>query len=675
MSFTQDEYLVENTGELNLSYKGKEFSTEDLRRRISSDKNIFSLQDYNLVIKTFEAEAANWEEEDYALAYHYRDIYSTENFAGRVREQLNYYPGMHQVTQQTPLADPFYKNAKNDSNERLNFWNNAMDNPTSFNHGLRSRQGDFDYTQIFGSEASAKDRAENIGKMLSQCIPCFGRVLSGEQLLPDGDLLEVHALNIKVRTDLIDKITQLFDNPGFNIDVCELLKLLAGLCPADLIAISTLLSQYLAKLNIDVKFNLDFILQLIGPVLSPFLDSISEWLDKWIQLIVTPMVCVIDHINEVAITAQNAKIPFSQVSGSVESDIGLAAPGHKNASTENSTTFGRLGEGGALDVGTKTSWDAFETPDAAKYNPEKPEYPKEETQLAAQELTSPFESIDGFVGSSDDILEAWTPGVTTAERAVKDQKWKELRAKEYNKRQAVPPPLDYSDGDGKRWSKDDIPQSEKYAGGDWQSGGYHPVDRQKQPKANTTEYYVATPFANGMIQLRNILQGAIQYVKDWFTYITQMIYDLLGTDFGWMSKKVDSTSKKSRIIQMLSFVKAIIQAVSQNGLECGVDTNFDPAQLKFITEQVLNKKVGTRYKFEVQQDGTVAMKDPQASSLYSTAKAKQEVGNQESLSGADSKIRQDSVDSSIIIKSCFKDISSDDLAKVRNWIADFEERG
>jgi hypothetical protein len=676
MSFTQQEYVVQDVSGRNidaLSYGGKELVDESVKINAGDP---FLQTDLGIIVKAFEVESSNWKQNDYAKAHCYRDVYSTKNFSQRVREQMNYYPGMHQTSGGIPATDPFYENAKEMADDRLGFWNSAMDNPDAFMNALRQKQADFDYADIFGSDVSAKDRAKAIGKMLTECIPCFDRLLDGMQLLPDGDLLEIHMLNIKIRTDLLDKIMALFKDPGAFVNICDLLKMLTHLCPQDLLAILALLTQYLAKLNLDFRFNIDFIIQLVGPILSPFLDALSQWLDKWIQLIIGPLVCVVDHINETILLAQSMQIPFSDVSMNISMDIGGALPFQQNVSKTGgfggSAGFGDSSQGifqkGVADphasAWTGWQWEEFATPDKEKYNPSVPDYPVEETQMAAQEAK-----------------DAWTDGanVSEAERAERDKRWKELRETEEAKRRAVPPPEKPEDPrDGTRWSKDDIPNSEKYTAGKSWEGGYNPPEKQTSPK-DGTQYFVTTPLVESIVQMRNILQGGIQYVKDWFTYITQMIYDLLGTDFGWMSKKIDNTMLKSKIIELIMLIKSIITAVAKNGLECGTHSNFDQAQLKYILEEELNKFSSN--KFRVLDDGTIEMSvGPKLNVQDLSDQAEEQaetvpglIPGQEITTPAAK--QQQAVASGIVIKNCFRSVSQEELQQVRQWIADFEQRG
>lgn len=657
MSFTDDKHVVRSNEIKSFSSKGKE------QKLVVNPKNPLAQQDYALIIRYFEIEAANVDEEEYSMAYHYKDVYSTRNFSTRVREQMNYYPGMHQSSG-VPREDPAYTNANQQAQNRLNFWNNAMDNPDSFMSALRSKEQDFDYRKIFGSDTSAKTKGEQVGKLLTECIPCFDRMLDLGALVPDGDLLEVHALNIKLRTDILDQIRDLFRNPGLYLDICELLNFLSKLCPQDLFAMLILLTQYLAKLNLDIKFNIDFIINLIGAVLSPFLDALSQWLDKLIQMLIAPMLCVVDKINEVIIMGQQAKIPLSEGSASIDADLGVAFTPQQNFSSD-------------IDAGinSEKTWadgemERFSTPDSQKYNPTVPEFPDEETALAGEE-----------------IKEAVNPSISEAERQERNKQWADLRKRDKEKRSKVPPPLKKGNPrDGRRWSKDDIPPSEKWSKEFSTGNQYNPPEKQTRPQ-EADKYFDPAPLVNSLVQVRNITQGAIRYVQDWFDYAIQMMYDLIGTDFGWMSKKHGSSALKSRIIQLIAVIKAVLEAISKNGLKCGVNSNFDQGQMKFVLEGTLNQFSDTRFK--VRDDGSIEITHPGTKETPGASKP----GIQSSSDGdantkqtkdggidtgvgkvKTSDTEQKSVKSGIIIKNCLQDVNANELSQAKEWIAEYERR-
>ena len=696
MSLTQDEYVqLDTTSAEYLEAKQKYYpfqpdpnkpdndnnpiGKEAIKTIEINDNDPFLDQDLNIVIHYYEKDCQNWAEEDYAKAYLYRDVYSTKNFSERVREQMSYYPGMHQSGGQ-PEEDPFRKNGEKLSDARINYWDNAMDNPNAFMAGLESKQGDFDYGKIFGSDASNKERAKNIGKLLTECIPCFGRLQGPDTLLPDGDLLELHALNIKLRTDILEKLMALFKDPGYMLDICQLLDLFSHMCPQDLLAMLAVLTQYLAKLNLEINFNLDFVIQLIGPILSPFLDAIGAWLDKWIQLILEPIICVVDHINETIALMQNFRVPFSGIKTDVGLDAGAALPFHQNVS--NRLNIG--GEAGFRDPAASMfekssgpyagSWgkaeqQRFETPSSQKYNPEVPEYPALETGLAINEIG---EAADR---NNNGTIAGRPAGYTDEEEPKVQKLWDDLRDAEKDKQNRR---MDRLKRNGSKWSKDDVPMSEK-EGFDYSfDNRYNPVEKQSGPKPPSA-YVSLGPVIPAIVQMRNIVQGAIAYIQDWFEYITQMIHDLLGVDFGWMTKKTGTTVLKSNIIQLIFIIKAIIEAIAKNGLKCGTDTNYDEGQLQYILEKGLNPKLPEGTKFTVKPNKDIEftkrdipdVKDNSKNPDKSKKSKEDPTFTQKKPSG---KIEQETV-TATIIKNCFKSVSREEMASVKDWISDFEKRG
>ena len=625
---------------------------------LDDPNNVFQAGDYQIIIRHFEIESSQWKEEDYVWASHYRDVYSTENFAVRVRQQMDYYPGMHNPNT-AGGPDPFQTNAKQMGDATLNYWNQSMVSPDAFMAGLKGRQRDVDWGEIF-TDPSVK----NIGAAITECIPCFDRIFDGAQLLPDADLLEIHLLNIRLRFDLLDKLMDLLKNPGYNIDICKLLEMFSHLCPADLLAILAVLSQYLAKLNLDFNFNLDLIIELLGPILSPFLDALSQWLDKWVQMIIAPIICVIDNINQTIYIAQQFKLPFSESKINLDYSIGSA----------NSNIFKNIGafsdaqSKGGFSAGTGDGAggyspyaegygqaELFNQPDSQMYNPQPPEVPQEEWDFAWSQIQN-----DVGVGTSD---------LTKEEQ---QKMWEEIKARKWAYENQIPPPLQTPRNDGTRWSPDDIPLSEKL---NWSKGftsKNNPPENQAVPKA-ADEYYIdAGALIDPIIQVRNIIQGAIQYVKDWFEWVTQLIYDLLGVDFGWMNKKMGQTMLKTNIIQLIYMIEALLSAIAKNGLKCGINSNFDESQLRYILEKQFTKQGA--YTFKALPDGSFELVPPVSfgRDLQDVSDAAQGTVQTEDTGAASTE--QKTAGSGIIIKDCLKEVSSSDLKKVRDWIADFERR-
>jgi hypothetical protein len=153
-----------------------------------------------------------------------------------------------------------------------------------------------------------------------------------------------------------------------------------------------------------------------------------------------------------------------------------------------------------------------------------------------------------------------------------------------------------------------------------------------------------------------------------------MIYDLLGFDIGWMAKKTGTTTLKSNIIQMIFIIKAIIEAIAKNGLECGTESNYDQKQMKFILEQALNPKLPDGTKFTVKENGEVVLTQKDiAKTIDNSKQQKDKEAKPFTGDKANDKIEQEYVTTTI--KDCFRSVSKEELSKAREWISDFEKGG
>ena len=136
----------------------------------------------------------------------------------------------------------------------------------------------------------------------------------------------------------------------------------------------------------------------------------------------------------------------------------------------------------------------------------------------------------------------------------------------------------------------------------------------------------------------------------------------------------------------MNIIKSILTARSQNGLKCGTDSNFDEDQLKFILEEGLNKFSAT--KFKVLDDGSIQVTPFGANDLPDAQDLSDQLQKDFNDPGVymgpdigtvdDSKkaeqVKQKSVKSGIIVKNCLKDLTTDELSKTRQWIAEYERR-
>lgn len=133
---------------------------------------------------------------------------------------------------------------------------------------------------------------------LQQCVPCFPRPSLGD-LRPGEEMFGLLENSFANRYEaLIRRWKRLFSDPAVYDDLCSIGDFLNEQCVPDLRALIALLSIYSAKIA-DIKFisPQNMFMAMIGPIFSPVFQGLADVLDKYIQLIVSPILCVINSLD------------------------------------------------------------------------------------------------------------------------------------------------------------------------------------------------------------------------------------------------------------------------------------------------------------------------------------------------------------------------------------------
>jgi hypothetical protein len=133
---------------------------------------------------------------------------------------------------------------------------------------------------------------------LKNCIPCQLRIVSYLELHPNLDLLGAFKTDIKEKLKMLMDLVNSLKNFDIYSDICELLKLLNFMCIPDLQRIITAL---MALLILQVP-NLDgivaFLQSLVSFIFAPIFMGLTSLLDQLGLLVVNPLQCIIDAIDE-----------------------------------------------------------------------------------------------------------------------------------------------------------------------------------------------------------------------------------------------------------------------------------------------------------------------------------------------------------------------------------------
>ena len=116
--------------------------------------------------------------------------------------------------------------------------------------------------------------------------------------------------------------------------------------------------------------------------------------------------------------------------------------------------------------------------------------------------------------------------------------------------------------------------------------------------------------------------------------------------------------------------------MKMDDLDCGIHSNIDDPKMEQVMTEFMNRV--SPYEITRRPDGTYLLREPDDAgpvpSVTELAKDPTvDVDGPEEHVPEDKK-EQETSKSGIIIKDCMKKVSSDELAKIRSWIADFEKR-
>jgi len=152
-----------------------------------------------------------------------------------------------------------------------------------------------------GTKPTASYKNKSKGKYknttMETCIPCGLRLDGLDDINISGALLGVLEELLNKYRALIDQMKALLNNTEIADDICSLLNFLDPICVPDLYALIVLLSTLMNKYR-DLIPNLDgAFLQFIGPFFGPMLNGLNELLDKFIQMIMGPVDCIINSLD------------------------------------------------------------------------------------------------------------------------------------------------------------------------------------------------------------------------------------------------------------------------------------------------------------------------------------------------------------------------------------------
>lgn len=270
---------------------------------------VTSLQDNYTIVRTYERGANFTPTEQATFAMMNTPLGNMRGFAGNVVRQMDSESRLSaqktaaQITDEQGTDASAVSVAAENSDVNLSNLGNGADDRASLTEAIKGTASSLpgqvknnfipggDFTKIFDSD----------------CIPCGARIsFKGDLDFKaglEGFGEQILALIERQLRNCLEQIRQLIDtfkNLDRYVDLCSFLKFMSDfVCVPDLQAMLSALMAFMGRFNFQVNGIFDLIIQLVGPLLQPFLSNVVQLLQKYLLMVVKPIDCIIDKMQEV----------------------------------------------------------------------------------------------------------------------------------------------------------------------------------------------------------------------------------------------------------------------------------------------------------------------------------------------------------------------------------------
>jgi hypothetical protein len=171
-------------------------------------------------------------------------------------------------------------------------------------------ENDEGFFQKVASNFYNEDETEDLRKIFnSECIPCgfridhMGNLIAQTFSSPNGGISEYLRTWEQAFTQFLNQIATLLNLfNGFDqfVDLCALVKFLNDfVCIPDLQRILSALMALMNRTSFEFGGIMGLMLQLIGPLFQPFLSNILVELQNYLAMVIRPLECIIDAIQNI----------------------------------------------------------------------------------------------------------------------------------------------------------------------------------------------------------------------------------------------------------------------------------------------------------------------------------------------------------------------------------------
>lgn len=361
------------------------------------------------------------------------------------------------------------------------------------------------------------------GLFNSECIPCGQRLnmlgeLNPAKFLDMGKDYIMNWINwLTQQLQQLMQLTKIFTGAEEYIDLCALIKWMSDfICIPDLQRMLSVLMALMSRVSFELGGIIDIILGLIAPLLAPILSGFVDLLQSYILLIVRPIECIIDSLQDI-IRKLDYNILFQNIDSlnkhvSIGSDIPVTA----------SVKIPFLGSEIKYELPAtgKAEADFNMLGPVADAIKRKNQEDQEAIENAAAELRAIKASSSNVDGSDPAAVERYN-----AQKAAAEDKY----------RRAI---------DQKTLSE--------------------------LGRINKTIDTTVFNLKSSLFTLIGFLREAAQTIEGFFQDVFDELKKVMGAYVGGGDSFIEQLFKKMSLVKMIAFISAIISAFA-NGLKCGED--------------------------------------------------------------------------------------------------------
>jgi len=384
----------------------------------------------------------------------------------------------------------------------------------------------------------------DFGKILdSDCIPCGVRINMMDELnIKAGisdigkEMLATMSAWITRAFSQIRNIIDMFKNLDQYVDLCEFFNFFKNfMCIPDLFKILAVLMALMMDLSFELNGVIDFALGLILPLFMPFLTNLLDVLMKYIMLIIKPIECIIDSIQNML-----SKLDYNVLFQDLERiNVGF---GPKQGDPSRPQIFGEQVAGAVQDAAGHFG-GSVKLPYFGALSVQDPAFSGEDYRPRAVEF-----NLKEVVESS----------------LKEEERIRKAEAELLKIRKAS------ASVDGADPAAIEKYKEQEKAAIDEYNNSVRDKNMSAIGKANQNIEKFQKTLKGIFLQLVTFMREACLKIDAIFTSLFDEFKKLLGEFAGGSSLYIDFSVKKLAILQLVGFIKAIIDALD-SGVDCEDD--------------------------------------------------------------------------------------------------------